>query len=103
MDYIVSELSDAEVERLTLLMEECAEVQQIIGKVLRFGYESINPLVPEEGTNRDRLERELGDLSLIITMMGDNEDIKYKNLQDRAAQKRKKIQKFLRHNEVKSE
>jgi hypothetical protein len=57
-------LSAAEAERLALLLEELGEAQQVIGKILRHGYESINPLKnPEQlpPTNREMLERELGD------------------------------------------
>ncbi len=41
-------------------MEECGEVIQWIGKILRHGYEDEKPLSKE--TNRAALERELGDL-----------------------------------------
>jgi hypothetical protein len=36
-------LTPAEAERLALLAEECGEVIQAIGKVLRHGYESRHP------------------------------------------------------------
>jgi hypothetical protein len=35
-----NQLTDAEAERLALLAEECGEVVQVIGKILRHGYES---------------------------------------------------------------
>lgn len=41
-------LSDAELERLAYLAEECGEVQQIIGKIIRHGYESYSPNDPEK-------------------------------------------------------
>jgi NTP pyrophosphatase (non-canonical NTP hydrolase) len=50
-------LSDAERERLAILAEECGEVIQIIGKVLRHGYESRHP--NGGPTNRELLESEL--------------------------------------------
>lgn len=62
-------LSDAERERLALLLEECGEVQQIIGKILRHGYESNNPLIPNHPTNRQLLELEMGHVRAAYFMM----------------------------------
>lgn len=59
--------SRAEVERLALLMEECAEVQQRCAKILRHGYTSYNPDDLGAGDNRHQLTKELGDL--LYTMM----------------------------------
>lgn len=39
-----NELTPEEHERLSLLMEECGEVVQIIGKIFRHGYERYPPL-----------------------------------------------------------
>lgn len=53
------------VERLIILAEECAEVQQDIFKILRFGVDTVHlkePLL----TNRDKLTDELGDLQCMI-------------------------------------
>lgn len=36
-------LTPAEAERLAMLSEECGEVIQIIGKILRHGYDSYHP------------------------------------------------------------
>lgn len=53
-------LTAAKHERLALLLEELGEAQQAIGKVLRHGYSSRHPNGGE--TNREALERELGDV-----------------------------------------
>jgi hypothetical protein len=70
-------LTPAEAERLALLIEECAEVQQSATKILRHGYESVNPKLPKhlQETNRHALERELGDLMHCIKRMGADLDI----------------------------
>lgn len=39
-------LTPAEAERLALLSEELGEAQQAIGKILRHGYDSSNPVDP---------------------------------------------------------
>ena len=55
-----NELDPAQAERLAILAEEMGEAIQIIGKVLRHGYESRHP---NGGlTNRQLLEKELGDV-----------------------------------------
>lgn len=62
-----NELTAAEAERLAMLAEECGEVVQAIGKVLRHGYESTHP---DGGpTNREALRRELVDLRAVVYMM----------------------------------
>lgn len=55
-------LTPAQTERLAILMEECGEVVQIIGKILRHGYESGSPFGHNPETNRQALIRELFDV-----------------------------------------
>jgi len=57
-----------EAERLAMLAEECAEVIQIIGKILRHGYEETHP---DDMTisNRQLLSKEIADLFVIIKLM----------------------------------
>lgn len=52
--------TDPFTERLALLGEELAEAGQIIGKILRHGAYSKNPLDPDCPSNIALLERELG-------------------------------------------
>lgn len=53
---------------LSHLVEECGEVLAAAGKSLRFGLDSVNPLLPKEQqeTNQDWLLREVHDLELAI-------------------------------------
>ncbi|HCO91067.1 MAG TPA: hypothetical protein DIT40_08855 [Alphaproteobacteria bacterium] len=67
-------LTPAQAERLAMLAEECGEVIQAVGKILRHGYDSYHPeeaaKFPENRqTNRDALVRELTDLSAVIVMI----------------------------------
>ena len=57
-----NELTPAQAERLAILMEECGEVVQIIGKILRHGFESVSPYGHSSETNRQALIRELFDV-----------------------------------------
>ena len=60
-------LTLAELERLALLIEELAEASQAACKVIRFGYEDGHP--NRQRTNRQDLERELGDVIGAIARM----------------------------------
>ena len=53
-----------EAELLTILIEECAEVQQRATKILRFGVDEIQPGQPHDNTQR--LSVEVGDLLAVI-------------------------------------
>lgn len=63
-----NELSDAQEESLVLLAEECGEVVQCIGKILRHGLTSRHPT--KGGIdNREWLTKELGDVLAAIKIM----------------------------------
>ena len=61
-------LTPAEAERLAMLAEECAEVIQAAGKILRNGYGSCHPDHPRV-TNRALLGREVTDLLAVLYLM----------------------------------
>lgn len=68
-------LTPAEAERLAMLAEECAEVIQAIGKILRHGYDSYHPLDPDQTPNRVLLDRELTDVAAVVLAMRSHGDI----------------------------
>lgn len=55
-------------EKLGYLVEECGEVLAAVGKTQRWGFDSVNPELPEgdQETNRAWLLRELRDLTRAI-------------------------------------
>jgi len=63
-----NQLTPAQAERLAMVAEECAEVIQIVGKILRHGYDSHHPNDPLS-TNRDLLGRELTDLYAVASAL----------------------------------
>lgn len=91
-------LTPAEHERLAYLMEECGEVIQIIGKIMRHGYESRDPTKAtptfddnrggQDGwrntspTNRQMLESELGDVRRGIAMLTMAGDVREQHIED---------------------
>ena len=90
-------LNPAEDERLALLMEEMAEVQQVIGKILRHGYESYHP--NGGPNNRELLERELGDVRCALHMMVMAGDLHATSIAEHARDKAKRVAKYLHHQE----
>lgn len=71
----MNKLSDAENERLALLLEECGEVIQIIGKIQRHGYDSHDPTDEGGPSNRKLLEREIADVVQAVDLLAGAEDI----------------------------
>lgn len=69
-------LLPAQIERLALVAEEAGEVVQAIQKILRHGFESSNPELPLEQrvTNRQHLEKELGQLHLVMGILAASGD-----------------------------
>lgn len=83
-------LSPAEAERLAMLAEECGEVIQIVGKILRHGYDSYHPVNPRV-TNRQLLVKELRDVNAVLQAMGRSELADY-SVQDCLGVWERKIQ-----------
>lgn len=94
-----NELSPAEAERLALLAEECAEVVQAVAKILRHGYDSVDPTTKDSPTNQKMLERECGDVLAAMRMMWERHDIDLTRCHQRADEKAEKVRKWLHHQE----
>lgn len=90
-------LTDAQSERLAILLEEMGEAQQCIGKILRHGYESFDPTGRVTGDNRFLLTKELGDSLAAIGFMVDAKDVSETAIHNRALEKRQKIKPYLHH------
>lgn len=90
-------LTAAEHERLSILMEEMAEAQQVIGKILRHGFESSHPDAVET-TNRDLLENELGDVTAALEMLVSAGDVNTLRIAEAARRKHRSVKQYLHHN-----
>ena len=77
-------------EMFTILMEECGEVIQECAKIMRFGLDS------EYGgvSNRERLEKELGDVYCMIDLLHANDIISFTRLDDYANEKYEKLKVY---------
>lgn len=103
MEVVVSAipgLSEAQIERLAWLMEECAEVVHIVGKIIRHGYSSHHPKDPEGPDNRLQLAHELGDLFAAIGLMVYYEDFDQDVMAQRTPEKLGRVGQYLHHNEI---
>lgn len=76
MEAHFNKLEPAEAERLAMLAEEAGEIVQIVGKILRHGYQSYHPDQPAT-TNRMLLEKEVCDLYAVVTLMAEAGDVPY--------------------------
>ena len=61
-----NKLTSAEAERLAMLAEEAGEIAQMIGKILRHGYESYHPDDNDQVSNRVLLKNEINDFFGVV-------------------------------------
>jgi len=73
------------------------ETQHIIGKILRHGYESHNPFDTAKRTNRELLERELGDVVHAVERMCDEGDLQDDKIKASADIKSATVGRWLHH------
>ena len=92
-----NQLSEAELERLAILAEECAEVIQVVNKIIRHGYADGAPDKPVFVENRKELEKELGDVEYAIQAMKQAGDVSWENISQCAMSKATRIGKWTHH------
>jgi len=84
-----NKLTPAQAERLAMLAEECGEVMQVIGKILRHGYDSYHPDTGEG--NRALLVKEMTDLMAVHAAMIASGDTRYPTQEEAGAAWKKKL------------
>lgn len=92
-----NKLTPAEAERLAFLAEEMGEALQAIGKILRHGYESINPIGRHAPTNRGKLEEELGHVRHAMIRLCDAGDLSKEAIHASADVKAETVVQWLHH------
>jgi len=92
-----NQLTPAELEVIAVLSEECAEVQQEIGKILRHGLDSKNPFDPKSVTNLEKLRIELGDILAALELLERVGLVSRSELETLKERKLKKLPRFLHH------
>jgi hypothetical protein len=92
-----NKLTEAQAERLALLLEECGEAQQAIGKILRHGYENYSPFDDKHTPNRIALMRELGHIYAAVYLMFTNGDVDVLRIRESRDGKLKSVGRWLHH------
>lgn len=90
-------LSPEELERLACLAEEMGEALQVIGKIIRHGYDSCSPKDQLQTTNRTLLELELGDVRYWMIQMCNQGDLSKINIHANADAKGIRVKPYLHH------
>lgn len=89
-----NDLSFAEIERLTLLSEEAAEVIQAVAKIMRHGWQSHHPSCPGFD-NREQLAKEIGDFRGAVALLVQAHELTTQEYQMHAVSKLRRVQKYL--------
>lgn len=94
-----NKLTPAEHERLAFLSEECAEVIQAIGKIMRHGYKCSHP--NRTTTNKNDLEREIGHVIAAYELMTifNVVDLDMKNISNSRNEKLNTVRTYFHHQE----
>ena len=92
-----NKLTPAEAERLAILAEECGEVIQMVGKILRHGYEDFSPFDETKTPNRVNLANECGNVLCIIGVLEESEDIESRIVTSSMADKIDKLPRWTHH------
>jgi NTP pyrophosphatase (non-canonical NTP hydrolase) len=76
---------------MAVIAEECGEVTQLVGKALRFGWDSHDPLKINGRTNLELLHDEVGDVMAAIDFAVERGLLDREALQQRSFYKRRKL------------
>jgi NTP pyrophosphatase (non-canonical NTP hydrolase) len=87
--------TEYESELYTILVEECAEVQQRVTKAMRFGLDEVEP--GQELDNVARLSEEVGDLLAVIEMCDAQKIIDIDRVTAQRPKKLAKLAKYMQH------
>lgn len=94
-------LSPEVAELLAILAEECGEVTQRVGKILRHGIRT-NPYDMSGPTNLMKLEEELADLQVIANLLGSIGVLNVRRIESLHAPKLRKLSRpdILHHSSI---
>ena len=88
-------ITDAQVERFGIFVEECGEALQIVGKIQRHGLLNRNPTIEKAQTNRRMLEKEIGHILNSIKLLIEAGDVREEVILKAAAAKAETIEPWL--------
>lgn len=82
---------------MTILIEECSEVQKEVSKAMRFGLDDWSPFDDTKTTNRESISAELSDLIGTAMMLRDEGLIDDFLIESKIKNKQEKIEKYLKY------
>ena len=90
--------TDAQRELLAILSEESGETIQVVGKILRHGYNAYNPLLKDELVmmNRSLLHKEAGHIVSALALLVASGDLSLSLMRKSAILKLDNIDQWLR-------
>lgn len=97
------DIDAATKELLICVAEEAGEITQMVGKILRFGFDSYHPNDPDKVDSRTRLNQELSDMLVLIDLLVYENIIDAGDITKLKEAKRAKLAKFLQHYEITDE
>lgn len=92
-----NQLTPKQVELLGGTSEECGEVVQVIGKILRHGLDSRKPTDINSETNRKNLTAELADIAAMTDLLIENGVIDATDWQALKDKKRARFEQYAHH------
>ena len=98
-DLHTNNLSAEQLERLSRLIGECAEVIHVAGKIINHGYKSEHPVTGE--SNDDALERELGHLQFWVNQMIAHKDVYAPGIDESMQDKAEDVGQYLHYTKIK--
>jgi NTP pyrophosphatase (non-canonical NTP hydrolase) len=81
-------MNEKEREILVITQEECAEVIQQVSKIFRFGIDNYHK---SGSSQREALEKEVGDLLAMVELLFANQVINFDNVQTAIKEKQEKL------------
>lgn len=90
-------LTPKQLELLGGTSEECGEVVQVIGKIIRHGLDSRKPTNPDSLPNRDNLTAELADIAAMTDLLIENGVIDATEWDALKAKKRARFLQYAHH------
>lgn len=92
-----NQLTPKQTELLGGTSEECGEVVQVIGKILRHGLDSAKPTDPLSVSNRKNLTAELADIAAMTDLLIENGVIDATEWNALKAKKRSRFMQYAHH------
>ena len=93
-------MNAADRELLVCLIEECSEVIHAATKYIRHGADSYNPTLLTSPSNKQQLNKEIGDLGAIMELLDQRAILSDDVIHDYREGKLRRLNQYLHHNNI---